>query len=167
MRFIQQIRIFNGKLNQPILPTKLTCVILLVAFAACAPPANSTPLGLNAATAELKTMEVQIDTKITPQGNKSRESNGCPALDSQLYQLSQMENAPEKAKQLGLRIKDDKVQVLIILDSENSDFLLNYGAEVGTQIGKQVQAYIPFDQLCKLAIESSVLAIRPAAQAVQ
>ena len=162
---IKKISVFTSKLS--FMPLTLTLAIFLVVMVACTAPANATPQGQNLSTVEFKTMEGQVDTKITPQAKQSRDSNECPALDSQLYQLSRMEDAPGKADQLDLRVKGNKVQVLIILENEDSAFLLDYDTEVGTQSGKQVQAYVPFDQLCKLANDKSVLAIRPAAQAIQ
>lgn len=69
------------------------------------------------------------------------------------------------AEHLGLRTKERKVQVLLLLASEETSFLQDFGAEVGTQVGNEVQAFMPIDQLCQLANHDTVLAVRPAAQA--
>jgi hypothetical protein len=96
----------------------------------------------------------------------TREPSECPALDSQLYQLTKADNPLLLAEQLGFRTKDGKLHVLLVLTSEETAFLIDFGAELGTQSGNQVQAFVPIDQLCDLANTDSVLAIRPPAQAV-
>ncbi|MFO7743463.1 MAG: hypothetical protein R6X31_14245 [Anaerolineae bacterium] len=110
---------------------------------------------------------VEGDLSRDPETIPSREPNDCcPALESQLHQLTQTDDPPLVAEQLGFRVKDDKVQVLFVLAGEETGFLLDYGVELGSQSGNQVQGFAPFDQLCELANLDAVLAVRPAAQAV-
>jgi len=90
-----------------------------------------------------------------------RQPSSCPGLDSQLYQLIQTENPISTASQIGMFVKDEKVQVLFVLKSEDTSFLLEYAVDLGTQSGQQVQGYAPFDRLCELANLDAVLAIRP------
>ena len=90
-----------------------------------------------------------------------RKQEDCLDLDSRLFQLTQ-ESAPlELAKQWQLKVKDDKIQVLLILNDENVSFLRNFEVELGTQSGAKAQVFAPINQLCTLANTPEVLAIRP------
>lgn len=143
----------------------LTPVLLLLMMSACAPTAGPVP-EQESPTREFDTVEGEIDDEIPPGTIPSRKPSECPDLDSQLYQLTQADDPVLMAEQLGFRVKDDKLQVLLILTSEDTTFLHEFGVELGTQSGKQVQAFVPFDQLCELANVDQVLAIRPPAQAI-
>src|SRR5262245_5964706 len=46
----------------------------------------------------------------------------CPDLDSRLRQLTQAAAPLELAQQWQLRVKDDKIQVLLILANEDTNF---------------------------------------------
>lgn len=133
--------------------TLLIAVLFLSLLAACRPSAGTDPA------------QGQFATEIQPEMIPSREARECPALDSQLYQLTLADDPLRLADQLGLRIKDEKVQVLVILAGQETGFLQDYGAELGTQSGSQIQVFIPFDQLCELAKDDAVIAIRAPAQA--
>ena len=90
-----------------------------------------------------------------------RQQVDCPDLDSRLFQLTQ-ESAPlDLAKQWQLKVKDDKIQVLLILADEDVSFLRNFEVELGTQFGTKVQVFAPINQLCTLANTPEVLAIHP------
>lgn len=108
-----------------------------------------------------KTVDDKFEPKIDPENLPSREPGDCPGLDSQLYQLIQKDDPQLSASEIGMNVKENKIQVLIILESEATDFLLDYDVELGTQAGNQVQAYVSFDCLCALANLDAVLAIRP------
>jgi hypothetical protein len=116
-------------------------------------------------TADFDTLESQPHTEISPETIPEREARECPALDSQLFQLTQADEPLRLAEQLGLRVKDEKVQVLLILVSEETGFLQDYGVELGTQSGNQAQAFVSIDQLCELANNDAVIAIRAPAEA--
>jgi hypothetical protein len=139
-----------------------SCLLLM---AACGPVPNPI-VGQAAPTAEFDVSEIEPSTDLSPETIPPREPSACPALDSQLLQLTQADDPLHTAEQLGFRVKDGKVQVLLVLASEDTDFLQKYGVEPGTQAASQVQAFVPIDQLCELANADPVLAIRPAAQAV-
>jgi hypothetical protein len=109
----------------------------------------------------LETVEDEISTKIEPERIPMREPSSCPGLDSQLYQLIQTENPISTASQIGMFVKDEKIQVLFVLESEDTSFLLEYDVDLGTQSGQQVQGYAPFYRLCELANLDAVLAVRP------
>lgn len=106
-----------------------------------------------------------IDSEIPPEAIPPRAARDCPGLDSQLFQLAQADDPALLAELLGLRTKEGRVQVLLLLASEETSFLQDFGAEVGTQSGSEVQTFVPVDQLCPLANHNAVLAVRPAAQA--
>lgn len=110
--------------------------------------------------------DLDLDTEVSPDTIPSRQASECPDLDSTLFQLTQVSNPTALAEQLGFRVTDGKVQVLLVLASEDTEFLRDWGVEPGTQSGTQVQAFVPIGQLCDLANTDEVLAIRPSAQAV-
>ncbi|HXV43453.1 MAG TPA: hypothetical protein VEC96_10340 [Anaerolineae bacterium] len=85
----------------------------------------------------------------------------CPDLDSRLWQLTQAAAPLEMAQQWQLRVKDDKIQVLLILADEDTNFLKNFEVELGTQSGTKIQVFVPVHQLCALANTPEVMAIRP------
>jgi len=117
-------------------------------------------------TPEFETMEIEPDLQAAPGDLQSREQSDCPGLDSLLFQITQAPDPLEMAEQLQLKVKEDKIQVLLILDHEDTGFLQDFGVEVGAQSGTKVQAFVPINQLCDLANTDEVLAIRPPAQAV-
>jgi hypothetical protein len=116
-------------------------------------------------TPEFDTMEVEPDRQISPGDLAPREQSDCPDLDSLLFQITQAPDPIGLAEQLPVRIREDKVQVLLLLDREDTGFLRDFGVEIGTQSGTQVQAFVPVSQLCDLANTDEVLAIRLPAQA--
>ena len=141
--------------------------LFLFLMAGCSPPAVA-PLEQDApATPALDTLEEdKIDQGISPDKLPADKASECPDLDSQLRQLIQAPDPLALARQLGLKVQDDKVQVLLTLADEDTKFLQEFGIEPGTQSGVQVQAFVPVDQLCDLANTAEVLAIRPSAQAI-
>lgn len=142
----------------------LTAALFLLFTVSCAPPASPAP-GQEAATDEFDVTGDDVDQQITPGTIKTREPRECRALDSQLFDLSQADDPTALAERLGFIVRGDSVQVLLVLESDDTDFLEDFGAEPGTQVGSEVQAFVPFDQLCDLSQADPVLAIRPAAQA--
>lgn len=115
---------------------------------------------------EFGTTEIKPDQQRLPDNLQPNKPTNCPDLESTLFQVAQSPHPLKLAEQLHLKIKDDKVQVLLILASEDISFLQNFEVELGTQVGVQVQAFVPIDQLCNLANAAEVLAIRLPAMAV-
>lgn len=95
-----------------------------------------------------------------------REMAKCPALDRTLQQIILADNPLELAEALQITTKEDKIQVLLILDETDTGFLADFGAEVGTQSGVHVQAFVPISTLCDVASTRPVIAIHLPAQAV-
>lgn len=62
---------------------------------------------------------------------------GCEGLDTTLYKITLTSDPLNQAKQLGLKIKGDKIQVLLILDRKDVSFLQAFNVELGTQSGKK------------------------------
>jgi hypothetical protein len=151
---------------------------LLALMVACgAQPASVSPTGSQRApeqgleqnapsTPEFDVVQIEPDAQVSPGDLEAREQSDCPDLDSVLFQITQAPDPLDLAEQLGLTVREDRVQVLLILDCEDAGFLRNFEVEIGTQVGTQVQAFVPVDQLCDLANTSEVLAIRLSAQAV-
>ena len=113
-------------------------------------------------TPEFDTLEIEPDAQMSPL--PTREPSHCPDLDSQLFQITQAPDPLDLAEELQFKIRKDKIQVLLILDRNETDFLRDFEVELGTQSGTQVQAFVPIGQLCDLANTDQVLAIRPLAQ---
>lgn len=89
-----------------------------------------------------------------------KKNDECPQLDSKLYQLSLMEDPIPTAEQWGFRVEDGKVFVVIVLADEETEIPEGFDVEVGTRLGDQVQALVPFDALCELANTEQVVAIQ-------
>lgn len=115
-------------------------------------------------TEAFETGDGDVDTEISPDDLPTRQPSDCPALDSQLLPLVEAEDALSMAEQLGFPVQDNAIQVLIVLAGEETAFLEEFGAQVGTQSGNEVQAYVPIDRLCDLANSDAVSAVRPVAQ---
>ena len=94
------------------------------------------------------------------------KQSACPRLESALYQLTRASQPIDQAKQQGLAVKGDKVQVLIVLSGEDTAFLHDFGVEVGSRSGTSLQAFVPIDRLCELANTEPVIAIRRSATAM-
>ena len=116
-------------------------------------------------TRKLETIEVDTGQAPPLDLNKDKAAD-CPKVESPLRQVVQSQNPLETARQLGARVREAKIQVLVVLEGEEAGFLEDYDVEVGTQLGTQVQAFVPLSQLCELASSENVLAIRLPAQAV-
>jgi hypothetical protein len=146
----------------------MALVTLLALTGACSvPPAPEQVPGQQNAppTPEFGTTEIEPGKQVSPGDLVPREPSDCPDLDSSLFQIIQAPDPLDAAEQLQLQVRGDKVKVLLILDREDTGFLRDFGVEIGTQSGTQVQAFVPINQLCDLANTDEVLAIRPPAQA--
>jgi len=117
-------------------------------------------------TSQFDTVEVEGIEQISPGDIQRPKQDDCPNLESVLFQVERASDPLELAKQWQLRVKEDKIQVLIILDQEDASFLRAFDVEIGTQFGTRVQAFVPIGQLCDLANTDHVLAVRRPAQAV-
>ena len=155
------------------LPSKLVIVAALFCLAALSgacvavPSSPSQPNGApqNAPpTPEFSTTQVQpTDLQAAPE---PAASSDCPGLDSALAQVAASPDPLAQAEQSLLTVKDGKIQVVLVLSQEDTGFLKDYNVEVGTQLGTQVQAFVPPGQLCDLAKTDEVLAINRPAQAI-
>lgn len=116
-------------------------------------------------TPALEAVEIKTD-QISPLDLKQLTVQGCPKVESQLGQITQAASPLETARQLGLRVQGDKVQVLLVLNDEDVTFLQDFEVEIGKQSGTQVQAFVPLSRVCELASTDQVLAIRLPDQAV-
>ncbi len=149
----------------------LAIIVLLLETlsAACAPVGDTeeteTVNGMTASTPEFETIEIEPGKDVSPTGLPSRVPSECPDLDSVLYQIVQAPDPIKLAEQYQLRVNGDKIQVLLIIESNEVSFLRDYEVEIGKQSGNQVQAFVAIQHLCTLANTEEVLAIRQPAQA--
>lgn len=141
-------------------------VALLALMSAC--QAQSEPaVGQNVPpTPEFDTTQLGPDDMQVSPGDLQPQQSDCPDLESQLFQLTQASDPLELAAQLQLKVKGDKILVLLVLDSERTAFLQDFGVEIDRQSGNEVQAFVPINKLCDLANTDEVLAIRLPAQAI-
>lgn len=117
-------------------------------------------------TTPLASIPLPAEAQAAPQAPTSSKQQDCPKLEHQLYQLTQAADPIKLAQQIGLRVKQAKIQVLLIVNRADVQFAPTFDVEVGSRSGTQVQAFVPIDQLCALANTEAVVAIRLPAQAM-
>jgi len=160
----------------------LSLVSLLPPLAACGTPSAQpvpeptgqrlvqTPAPLTQSTVApaliAGTTAIPSDSAIAPAPRNPTKQSDCPNLDSALYQLIQAPNPTDSAKGLGFPVKDDKIQVLLVLKGQDVDFLKRFDVEVGSRDGANLQAFVPVSRLCDLANSDQIAAIRKPAMAV-
>ena len=152
-----------------VLVTVWGCLVTLGGACVAGPPPTRQPETVSQdapRTPELSTTQVQPDFQSSPISTPVAADNDCPSLDSTLAQIVASPDPLEQARQSLLTVKDGKIQVVLVLSQQDTDFLQSYDVEIGTQTGTQVQAFVPPGRLCDLAKTAEVLTIRPAAQAI-
>ncbi|MFO7625250.1 MAG: hypothetical protein R6V73_12935 [Anaerolineales bacterium] len=155
----------NNRFSWLSLQGGLASVLMLIFLAACNPSLTPDPT-FPISDAPIEIIPVTPGKLADPASLPYDKPVNCPGLDSLLYQLTQSADPFSAAQQSGLRINNGKVQVLFDLASADSTFLSEYGVEIGSQSGNQVQGFVPLDRLCELANLDQVLAIRPPAMAI-
>ncbi len=144
----------------------LLCLTVLVGACVAVPSPSSQPDSApqNAPpTPEFSTTQVTSDLQAAPE---PAVQGDCPGLDSTLARIASSPDPLEQAKQALLTVKNDRIQVVLVLSQADTGFLQNYDVEIGAQSGTQVQVFVPPGQLCDLAKRAEVLAINLPAQAV-
>ncbi|MBN1993720.1 MAG: hypothetical protein JW953_13545 [Anaerolineae bacterium] len=112
------------------------------------------------------TIEIKPEDQLLSDNPAPVEKDNCPGVESMLSQIIHAPDPLSLAEQLQLKMKGNKLQVLLILDREDTSFLEPFAVELGTQVGMQVQAFVPIDQICDLARTDGVVAIRLPVQAL-
>jgi hypothetical protein len=107
---------------------------------------------------------VNVNDQFSVGGLPVNKANKCPKLDSPLDQLVTSADPLILAKQLNLTVKDDQVQVLLVLVSEDTRFLKDFSITIGSQEQNKVQAFVPVDLLCDLAGSAEIVLIQVPAQ---
>jgi hypothetical protein len=115
-------------------------------------------------TRTLEVIDVDADAVKLAPGIRAAD-DGCPYLPNPLLQIIASRDPAQEAKALGLNVLDDSVQIELLLDRRDSTFLQQAGIEIGKQVGRKVQAYVPIARLCELATDQRVLALHPVSQA--
>jgi hypothetical protein len=151
---------------------------MLAALTACAPSTASpssavlTPSSEQLAEPQVQpatpqaTLALPATAQQAPAGLNATKPGDCRKLDSALLQIVRSSDPIALAQEQKATLKGDKVLVLLIVSTEDARFLQDFDADIGTQSGAQVQAFVPIDQLCRLADLDAVQAIRLPAQAV-
>jgi hypothetical protein len=117
-------------------------------------------------TADMIVGTTDVSGQVIPNEIKGTKSPACPKLDSQLNQVVASSDPLKMAATLKLRLNEGKVQVRLVLASDDLSFLKEFGVEPGSQAGQEIQAFVPIDQLCKIADREEVLAIRIPAEGI-
>jgi hypothetical protein len=98
--------------------------------------------------------------------NLPNTKNTCPGLDSALYQLTQAEDPLKTAQELDMNIQEDRLQVVLVLEDEDTALPEGFDLEAGTRVGNEVQVFAPVNQLCDLAAAEGVMAVNRPAQPI-
>lgn len=107
---------------------------------------------------------VTVEKNLQSESKQNQKNYECPALDTHLSQFILADDPASLATELGFRVNENKIQVIILLNTDDTSFLTNFGVEIGTIATKKVQAFVPFDQLCLLSRQEAVISIRAASQ---
>ncbi len=154
-------------------PLRLLIVAMFVSLAvlagACvgvpASPPPAPALQDAVRTPEFETQQLPPAAQAAPELSTRAKSNDCPGLDSALAQIAASPDPLAQARQLQLTIKNDKIQVVLLLNQADTSFLQSYDVEIGAQAEARVQAFAPPGRLCDLAKSGKVLRISLPAQA--
>lgn len=117
-------------------------------------------------TADLDTMELDEESLQQAPVDFTPSKDKCPGLEHVLVQLSEAEEPARFAAQRKLTMKDNAVQVVIQLSTEDTTVLDKFGIEVDSHSGKVIQAYVPVTVLCDLARDPNVIVVRTPDQAI-
>jgi len=143
-------------------------VLLIAATGACRAPAPAPNVVLQDAprTPEFSTTLVSPIMQVAPETSPLAHPADCPGLESALAQIVGSPDPIALAQQLQVPVKDGRIQVVLTLSQPDAGFLQSFDAELGTQAGTRVQAYVRPARLCDIARSGKVSAIRLPAQAV-
>lgn len=83
----------------------------------------------------------------------------CPRLHAMLYDLATADDPAALAAALNIPFEQGRVLVFVSFDSA-VDFD-QYGATLTTQLDDVAQVLVPLDELCPLANDPNVIAVRP------
>ncbi len=142
--------------------------VAVLAGACVAVPASPPAPALQDAahTPEFETQQLPPDAQAAPDLSTRTKPSDCPGLDSALAQIAGSPDPLVEARQRQLTIKNDKIQVVLLLNQADISFLQSYDVEIGAQAEARVQAFVPPGRLCDLAKSGKVLKISLPAQAV-
>ena len=144
-------------------------VLLFLSFlllSACGGGPEAEGDGLSQPTGTFETVEMDPDAGKVDAPSSGRGAQDCPSVESRLIQVVTSDDPLAAAQGQGLTIVDDRIQVLLVLDSTETEFLKAYDVQVGKLVGSEVQAFVPVARICELAKHEKVLAIRLPAVAV-
>jgi hypothetical protein len=105
-------------------------------------------------------------TATQPAASEPTRARACPGLDSRLDQVARSADPLLTARQLGLRVEGDSIQVVLVLGAGEVDELAGLGVRASTRVGDQVQAFIPIHLLCEVAATDVVETILAPSEAV-
>ena len=91
------------------------------------------------------------------------KGSGCARLDSQLLQLAQAPDPAAFAARAGLDYREGMVRVVVEV-RPGAAVPQGHGLVVEARYQDLIQAQAPLTQLCPLAGQADVLAIRPSAR---
>jgi len=127
---------------------------VLCLLAACARPAPG-PAGAPPPTPSGREAPSAASLSEKPSANPA-----CPRLDRALLELSTADDPEARARALDIPLENGRALALITIAPADVRRLAQYGAAVSGQSGDVAQALVPLDQLCALADDPAVLAVR-------
>jgi hypothetical protein len=97
-----------------------------------------------------------------------RPSITCTDVESKLVGLDRASGAAgvRAAQRLGLTVQGDRVQLALVLATEDPGLLDRLGLE-GSGRGTRYQAFVPFDRICELGSLPEIVAVRAPAPAFE
>jgi hypothetical protein len=105
-------------------------------------------------------IQVDLDAiEVAPDIRSAAEA--CVKLEGPLRQVVEAKDPAQAAQALGMPVRENLVQVSLVLDGSDTAFLERAGIDVAKQIGQEIQAFVPLLRLCDLAADERVLVIRP------
>lgn len=142
--------------------------LLMLSLSACAGSSGSSD-GLTAGTPEVSSSPALTTSSPIPLdlpgGTASTKPGDCPRLESILYDTARSPDPQALARQLRMILDDaGRVQVLLTLADTSPVDLSAYNATITGQTDTQAQAFAPFDQLCALSNDPSILMVRLASR---
>lgn len=117
-------------------------------------------------TGDFEIIDIGDDDQVEAGDIPTREPSPCPGLDSMLTQIYLSTDPLTLAQQLQIQTAGDKIQVLLILEGGETSFLEEYSVEVSKKSGNQVQGFAPIEQLCAIAANDHVIAVRAIPQII-
>jgi hypothetical protein len=140
--------------------------ISVLLLSACVGEPEAGGQELRQPTGTFETVDMDSESGKSDAPSSGRDARDCPGVESGLMQIVTSADPLAKARERGLTIDNNRIQVLLVLDSAETDFLETYDVQAGKLVGSELQAFVATGDICELAKNEKVLAILLPASAV-